>query len=205
MCVWAVDKVIAVMATSSIALAIDGPAPGAASAAEVKLPDRLNYVRSFWDGTEVNVASAQLEYVVPNDVPNVTTIGTRKSRRESADLGNGALGIGWSLSHAAIRRSTCNGVPHFDDSDEIVILSVANGRLIRACQTERTEQRELLAPVHPHAVPEFLAALDRRVASAHGDVHPLERNADHAQERFALRDDVGSQTLQPQSALSFTT
>jgi len=83
-----------------------------------------------------------------------------------------------------------------------------------ACQSNRTEQREVLAPVHWDAVDELLAAFDPRVAATHGHVHPrfveedesLERDAaDPAQERFALRDNVGAQTLQRPSALFFTT
>jgi len=83
-----------------------------------------------------------------------------------------------------------------------------------ARQPNRAEQGEVLAPVHRNAVHELLAALHPRVAAAHRYVHPrfveedqpLEGDAaDLAQERFALLDDVGAQTLQRPSAFFFTT
>ena len=81
-------------------------------------------------------------------------------------------------------------------------------------EAHRAEQGEVLAPVHRNAIHELLATLHPRVAAAHGYVHPrlveedqaIERDAaDLAQERFALFDDVGAQTLQRPSALFFTT
>ncbi|HET9622350.1 MAG TPA: hypothetical protein VFP84_13350 [Kofleriaceae bacterium] len=71
------------------------------------------------------------------------------------------------------------------------------------------EQGEVLAPVHRDAVHEFFAALNPRVAAAHGHVdprlvekdQPLEGNPpDLLQEGVSLLDNVGPQTIQRPSA-----
>jgi RHS repeat-associated protein len=126
------SMVFAVVAlTSSMAHAIDGPTPGAVSATKVKLPDGPSSVRGLADAAQVQIASAQVEYSIPIDVPTTAGLAPALAISYRGDLGNGSLGIGWSLDHAAIRRSTRNGVPRFDDSDELEISGLANGRLIR--------------------------------------------------------------------------
>jgi RHS repeat-associated protein len=126
-----VTVVLAVTLSASIAYAIDGPTPGAISSSKLKLPDGPSSVRGLADAAEVQVASAQVAYSIPIEAPKSAGIAPALAIGYRGDLGNSSLGVGWSLDHAAIRRSTRNGVPHFDDSDEIEISGVANGQLIR--------------------------------------------------------------------------
>lgn len=126
-----IAAVVAVALSSSIANAIDGPAPGAVSATKLKLPDGPASVRGLADAAEVKVATAQVAYSIPIDVPKTAGIAPALSIGYRGDLGNSSLGIGWSLDHAAIRRSTRNGVPRFDDGDELEISGLASGRLIQ--------------------------------------------------------------------------
>lgn len=78
----------------------------------------------------------------------------------------------------------------------------------------RTQQREVLAPIHRSPVDELGPALHPRVATAHGEVEPglveehqsLERNPANLQRKVrALERDVRPLTLQWPSALFFTT
>src|SRR5215471_2749746 len=103
--------VAALVMSSSIAHAVDGPAPGAVSASKVKLPDGPSSIHGLADAAEVSVASAQVQYSIPIDVPKGAGLAPSISLGYRGDLGNGALGVGWSLDQAAIRRSTRNGVP----------------------------------------------------------------------------------------------
>ena len=81
-------------------------------------------------------------------------------------------------------------------------------------EPNRSEQREVRAPVHRNPIDELLAAPYPRMAPAHRHVHPglveehepVDRYAtDLFQVRRTLDDDVRPQTLQWPSALFFTT
>lgn len=123
--------VAALVFCSSTAFAIDGPTPGAVSPAKVMLPDGPNSVRGLAEPAGVQIASGQVEYTIPIDVPKAAGLAPALSISYRGDLGNSSLGIGWSLSQATIRRSTRSGVPRFDDNDELEITGIASGRLIR--------------------------------------------------------------------------
>jgi hypothetical protein len=105
---------VAAAAAAGPAHAAGGPAPGAASASTVKLPDGPGSVAGLGGEAEVGVFSAQVGYGVPFELPAAPGgFGPSVSLSYAGELGNGPVGVGWSLSVAAIRRSTRDGVPSF--------------------------------------------------------------------------------------------
>src|SRR5438105_2365614 len=98
----------------STALAVEGPAPGAVSAQTLKLPDGPGSVKGLANDPSVSVFSGQVSYEVPLELP-----GSRRDFRPQlalayrGDLGNGPLGVGWSMRQVEIRRSTRLGTPKF--------------------------------------------------------------------------------------------
>jgi RHS repeat-associated protein len=96
------------------------PAPESASAAHVKLPDGPASVRGLGGDVEVGIFSGQVSYGVGFDLP-AGRAGLTPSLgiSYSGELGNGPVGVGWGLSHPAIRRSTRHGVPAFTAADEL--------------------------------------------------------------------------------------
>src|SRR5262249_50725742 len=124
--------------------AVEGPAPGAATAQTLKLPDGPGSLRGMANDPSVNLFSGQVNYEVPIELP-----GARHEFHPSlalvyrGDLGNGPLGVGWSMRNVAIKRSTRLGVPRFDASDELLLIGVgAEGRLVAAGDgTYRVEGR----------------------------------------------------------------
>ncbi len=123
--------IAAVILTTSIATRARADGPELAPAAQVKLPDRPGSVRGLGSSATIAAPSAQVEYSVPIDVPTTAGVAPSVGLRYRGDLGNGPVGIGWSLSTSVIRRSVRAGVPRFDDSDELEIEGVASGRLFR--------------------------------------------------------------------------
>jgi YD repeat-containing protein len=122
----------AILAGSPNAWALQGPAPGAVSANTVKLPDGPASVHGLGDKVSTNLFTAQVGYSVPIDLPaGVAGFGPHLALTYSGDLGNGPLGIGWTLPTIEIRRSTRHGVPAFDDTDELELTGLGGGgRLI---------------------------------------------------------------------------
>jgi len=118
--------------------ACEGPAPGAASAGTLKLPDMPASIRGLSDAASVNVFSAQLAYQIPIDLPaGPAGFGPALALQYSGELGNGPLGIGWSLGGISIRRSLRLGVPAYDDSDELDLIGIGpGGRLVRDPQID---------------------------------------------------------------------
>lgn len=122
----------AILAGAQTAWALQGPAPGAVSANTVKLPDGPASVHGLGDKVSPNLFMAQVGYSVPIDLPaGVAGFGPHLALTYSGDLGNGPLGIGWSLPGIEIRRSTRHGVPAYDDTDELELMGLGGGgRLI---------------------------------------------------------------------------
>ncbi len=110
----------------------DRPSPGSISAERLKVPSGPSSVRGLADEPQVDPFNAQLDYQVPIELPNgLGGLTPSLTLTYSGALGNGAVGIGWSLSHAQIRRSTRLGVPRFDDNiDQLEISGIASGRLV---------------------------------------------------------------------------
>jgi hypothetical protein len=120
------------------ALADGGPAPSSASASQVKLPDGPASVRGLGSDAEIGVFSGQVQYSVPFALPTGWAgFGPSLGLGYSGELGNGPVGVGWSLSHAAIRRSTREGVPTFTDADQLELVGLGGGgRLIEIAPDE---------------------------------------------------------------------
>ncbi len=107
------------------------PAPGAVSASTLKLPDGPGSVRGLTEDPSVDVFTGQIGYQIPIETPSAPT-GFAPSLQISyaGGLGNGPIGVGWSLGSAEIRRSLRQGVPSYDASDELEISGIASGRLV---------------------------------------------------------------------------
>src|SRR3954471_12152740 len=96
---------IAALAPAS-AWAVTGPLPGAATAQTVSLPDGPASVRGLADRASVETFHAQLSYSVPIELPRAAAgFAPSLSLAYSGALGNGPVGIGWSIATPAIRRS----------------------------------------------------------------------------------------------------
>jgi RHS repeat-associated protein len=107
-----------------------GPVAGSVTAERLKFPSGPNSVRGLADEPEVDPFFAQVTYEVPVDLPvGPGQFGPALSLSYSGALGNGPLGIGWSLPSVRVQRSLRLGVPRFDDTDELELVGAASGRL----------------------------------------------------------------------------
>ena len=107
------------------------PVAGAVTSERVKLPSGPSSVRGLADEPTVDPFYAQLDYQVPIELPaGFGGLAPSLALTYSGALGNGPLGIGWTLAEPRIQRSTRLGVPKFDDSDVLEIAGIASGRLI---------------------------------------------------------------------------
>jgi RHS repeat-associated protein len=117
--------------TPATAHAVGGPAPGAVSAQTVKLPSGPGSVRGLTDDAEVSAFTGQVEYAVPIELPaGIAGLTPSLSLSYAGALGNGALGVGWSLRLPAIQRSLRLGVPAFDATDTLELVGAASGELV---------------------------------------------------------------------------
>jgi YD repeat-containing protein len=123
----------AALGAAAPAVAMQGPGPGAVTSETLKLPDKPASVAGLADTASINVFSGQVAYEIPIELPSGPAgFGPSLSLRYSGELGNGPLGIGWDMSCAAITRSLRQGVPRYDDSDELDLEGAGGGgRLIR--------------------------------------------------------------------------
>ena len=122
----------AILAGAQSAWALEGPAPGAVSPNTLKLPDGPASVHGLGDKVSTNLFTAQVGYSVPLELPaGVGGFGPHLAITYSGELGNGPVGIAWSLPTIEIRRSTRHGVPAYDDTDELELSGIGGGgRLI---------------------------------------------------------------------------
>jgi hypothetical protein len=111
---------------------VDSPKPGAVSAGTLKLPDKPGSIKGLSDDASVQVFSGHINYSVPFDLPQGRAgFGPQLSLSYSGELGNGPLGIGWSLGLISIKRSLRHGVPTYTDADELELVGIGGGgRLI---------------------------------------------------------------------------
>jgi RHS repeat-associated protein len=102
------------------------------------LPDGPGSVRGLADDASIGVFSGQVAYSVPIELPESRGgFGPSLSLTYAGELGNGPLGVGWSLGHASIRRSTRHGVPSFSSADELELSGLGGGgRLVRVAPNE---------------------------------------------------------------------
>lgn len=107
------------------------PVAGAVTPERLKLPSGPSSVRGLADEPSVDAFNAQLRYQVPIELPaGLGGLAPTLALSYSGVLGNGPLGIGWSLSQPRIQRSTRLGVPKFDASDELEMSGIVTGRLV---------------------------------------------------------------------------
>jgi RHS repeat-associated protein len=131
------------LATASTSFALGGPAPGAVSSQTVKLPSAPGSVRGLADDATVSSFTGEVQYTVPIELPKGPG-GFTPALALSYDggSGNGPLGIGWTLSQAGVRRSLRLGVPAYDASDELELVGLVSGQLVRLQNAEyRVEGR----------------------------------------------------------------
>jgi RHS repeat-associated protein len=122
--------VLATVVGSSAAARAQTEPTGIISPAIVKLPDGPGSVAGLSKPAELDLFAGQLTYGVPIKVPTTGGVSPSLALSYSGALGNGPAGIGWSLSAPAIRRSQREGVPRYDERDELTIDGVASGRLV---------------------------------------------------------------------------
>ena len=117
----------------SLAHAINGPSPGAATAQTVKLPSGPGSIRGLVEDPSVDVFTGQVAHQVPLELPGARRdFAPEIALKYRGDLGNGVLGIGWYVDNLRVRRSTRLGVPQFTEEDELELSGVQyGGRLIR--------------------------------------------------------------------------
>lgn len=117
--------------------AAEGAQPdGAPTAATVKLPSGPGSVRGLTDDPTVDSFSGQAAYGVPLELPGAARgFAPSVALAYSGDLGNGALGIGWSVGVASIRVSTRQGVPNYDGTDELELSGIGGGGRLVATAT----------------------------------------------------------------------
>jgi len=115
-----------------VAWALDGPSPAAATADTVKLPDAPGSVHGLSDEVSATVFSGQVSYAVPLELPKGPGgFGPGLSLAYAGELGNGPIGIGWTIGEISIRRSLRHGVPTYTSADELEIQGVGPvGRLV---------------------------------------------------------------------------
>jgi RHS repeat-associated protein len=123
------------MSTIALALSAAGSAwaigpeqPGALSATTLKLPSGPGSVRGLSDDAQPALFTGEVQYSVPIELPGAIR-GFRPSLdlKYSGELGNGPLGIGWSIGIPQVRRSLRLGVPSYTASDEVELVGIAGG------------------------------------------------------------------------------
>jgi len=107
------------------------PTAGSVTPERLKLPSGPSSVRGLADEPTVDPQYAQVKYQVPIEVPaGYGGLTPSLALTYVGALGNGPLGIGWTLAQPEIRRSTRLGVPKFDDTDTFEISGPISGRLV---------------------------------------------------------------------------
>ncbi len=130
------------------ALALLAAVPPSPLGSSVALPTGPASVRGLADSPEMSVFTGQIAYSIPIDVPTGPGgFGPALSLSYNGALGNGPVGIGWSLLVPQIRRSTRLGVPSYEDArppgpgtflppwgrtieDELELVGLGGGRLV---------------------------------------------------------------------------
>jgi RHS repeat-associated protein len=104
------------------------PAPGAVSAETLTLPDKPASVKGLADPATLNAFSGQIAYSIPILLPSGPAgFGPSMALTYSGELGDGPVGVGWTLGTIAIRRTLREGVPRYTDQDELELVGVGPG------------------------------------------------------------------------------
>jgi len=118
--------------TGGPVLAAGEPSPGGVNAGTLKLPSGPASVAGLADNASLSPFTGQVTYSIPVDMP-AGRAGFKPSMAVAYNgaLGNGPMGIGWSLVAPHVKRSTRLGVPTYTDADELDLVGVGGGgRLI---------------------------------------------------------------------------
>lgn len=127
----AIGLLLAALLLFPTTAAAQAPAAGGVSATTLTLPSGPGSVQGLADAASVNVHSAQVGYSIPVSLPQDGNLSPSLALSYSGDLGNGSMGIGWSMARPSIHRSTREGVPSYTAADELILQGVAGGgRLI---------------------------------------------------------------------------
>ena len=123
---------LALLLCAAPAGAVNAPAPGAATASTVKLPAGPGSIKGLADLASADLFTGQVSLSVPIPLPpGRAGHGPSLGLSYSGALGNGPVGVGWTLGLPMIRRSTRFGVPTFTSQDELELAGLAaSGRLV---------------------------------------------------------------------------
>ena len=112
------------------------PEPGSSlQPATLALPAGPGSVRGLAGEADLNVATGQVRYAMDIDLPSgINGLTPSIALLYDGALGNGVLGVGWSLQQPALARSLRHGVPRYSSQDGIEMhhLSGISGELIGA-------------------------------------------------------------------------
>ncbi len=113
------------------------PTAGAITGERLKLPSGPSSVRGLAEEPTVVPFYGQIGYSVPIELPSgLGKLAPSLAFTYSGALGNGALGIGWTMPGARIERSQRLGQPSFTAADELELSGPASGRLVAISATE---------------------------------------------------------------------
>jgi RHS repeat-associated protein len=116
------------LAAGPAAATVLSPSPSAVSAGTLGLPDKPGSVKGLTDPATVKVFSAQISYSIPITLPQGrAAFGPALALTYSGELGNGPLGVGWTMGTIAIRRTMREGVPSYTDADQLELVGVGSG------------------------------------------------------------------------------
>ena len=127
---------------SSALPALAQAGPTEAPAAVTSLPSGPGSVSGLSSTTDVSPFNGQVSWSIPLPLPpGRAGFGPGHALSYSGSLGNGPLGIGWSLGVPQLRRSTLEGVPTYTDADTWELANVssdggADGRLVAIAPDE---------------------------------------------------------------------
>lgn len=119
---------LALVAVRPASAMVDGPTEGAVTAQTLIVPDKPASIKGLADPASVKVFSGQVAYSIPIVMPpGGAGFGPSLALNYSGNLGNGSLGVGWTLGTFAIKRTLRYGVPTYTDADELELIGVAGG------------------------------------------------------------------------------
>ncbi|MCP3105461.1 hypothetical protein LZ198_42035, partial [Myxococcus sp. K15C18031901] len=85
-------------------------------------------MRGLGDAVTVDGFSAQVQYTVPFELPGGHAgFAPGLGLSYSGELGNGPVGVGWTLPVMSVRRSLRQGVPGYAATDELELVGIAGG------------------------------------------------------------------------------
>ncbi|MCE9674131.1 hypothetical protein LY474_40735, partial [Myxococcus stipitatus] len=85
-------------------------------------------MRGLGDAVTVDGFSAQVQYTVPFELPGGHAgFAPGLGLSYSGELGNGPVGVGWTLPVMSVRRSLRLGVPAYAATDELELVGIAGG------------------------------------------------------------------------------